>query len=219
MLISDRLSYISESAEETKRTTPNVAKKPRFACIEMPTFTLGEEITFISRKSNIHFGHQTFYFRTMLILGGLPQTLPSHIEGWFSNKLNRLKGLANLGGDCKNKAKDSNVFAASIKRLKFERCCTTDVKKLVEKRVSVSVGNIPLESIIELSDYKKKNFAESCNELSVDHLLTSSVSTTTTIVAGTSTPQQLQEQQPEKIPLRSDFSELLKVARKIEKVC
>ena len=150
----------------------------------------------------------------LLISGGLSQTLPSHIEGWFSNKLNRLKGLAELSGDCKSKAKDSNGFSTSVKRLKFERCCTTNVKK-IQKRVSVSVGNIPLENIVELSDYKKKNLAESCNELSVDHLMTSSASTTTT---GTSTPQPQQEQPSEKIPLRSDFSELLKVARKIEKV-
>ena len=99
------------------------------------------------------------------ISGGLTQTLPSHIEGWFSNKLSRLKNLSEIITDSRSKQKDSNLFSnsSSKNRSKIQP---------VKKRVCVIVGNIPLENILDLSEFNKvqNNETSPClvSEMAID---------------------------------------------------
>jgi hypothetical protein len=155
-------------------------KKGRFANFEMPGFTLG----------------------------GLSQTLPDHIEGWFVNKLNKLKQISEELTASENKLKQKDFHCFSNGGAK-NRSKVQLVYKQIVKQVCVSVGNVPLEEIIDLSDFRKNiETSNLFSELAFEH----------SNGYCASQEQKLQTMTIEKVPLRQDFSELLRVARKIEKV-
>ena len=140
-------------------------------------------------------------------LGGLRQTLPDHIEGWFVNKLNKLKNISEELTASENKLKQKDFHCFSNGSAK-NRPKVQIVDKHVVKQVCVSVGNIPLEEIVDLTDYRKNKEASNLlSELAFEN-------SNGLIVSQEQRPQTASE----KVPLRQDFSELLKVARKIEKV-
>ena len=131
-------------------------------------------------------------------LQGFSQTLPDHIDGWFGNKLNKLKCLTQQLTGSENKFKQEDCFSNGGAK---NRSKVQISDEFVVKQMSISAEDIPLKA--DLSDNKMKR--ESSNlfsELAFHHSNRYSTS--------------LEQQQTtsEKIP----FSELLKVAKKIEKV-
>ena len=133
-------------------------------------------------------------------LQGFSQTLPDHIEGWFVNKLNKLKCLAEQLTASENKFKQEDLHCFSNGGAKnWSKMQIAD--EFVVKQMSISDGDIPLKA--DLSDFKmKKESSNLFSELAFQH----------SDRYGTSL-ERLQTTS-EKVP----FSELLKVAKKIEKV-
>ena len=144
-------------------------------------------------------------------LGGLRQTLPDHIEGWFVNKLNKLKHISEELTASENKLKQRDFHCFSNGSAK-NRPKVQIVDKHVVKQVCVSVGNIPLEEIVDLLDYRKnKEASHLLSELAFEN-------SNGFIMSQEQLQQQQQQATNEKVPLRQDLSEILKVARKLEKV-
>jgi hypothetical protein len=103
------------------------------------------------------------------------------VEGWFSNKLSRLKALAAEAAaeEARSKPRDAGLsapFGGAKHRSKDRPGGGGDGKK----RVVVTVGNVPLENIVDLADYHKRKSLESrpslVSEIVMDSLPVAAVS-------------------------------------------
>ena len=88
----------------------------------------------------------SFKRTNLLLSAGITETLPCHVEGWFLNKLNRLKTLSEIVEDSKSKQHSNKWSSTNWAKDRPTRKC--------QKRVIVSVinGNIPLENIVDLGE-------------------------------------------------------------------